>query len=103
LLPKEKAWPQGSGQASLEEFQRQSTYWTTTDWLGTALEESIGTSLARNDAIRIVSGDRSSQAAQDLKLATSRIIEPDPVEDLGRRLDCDFASLKAREPNTTKI
>lgn len=60
------------------------------DWLGTALEETLGADLARSNGVRIVSADRSAQVEQDMKLAQMRSYDVPTVKALGRSLNSDM-------------
>jgi DNA-binding winged helix-turn-helix (wHTH) protein/tetratricopeptide (TPR) repeat protein len=60
------------------------------NWLGTALEETLGADLSRSNGVRIVSADRSAQVEQDMKLAQMRAYDTQTVQTLGHSLNCDM-------------
>jgi len=60
------------------------------DWMGTALEETVGAEMARDSGVRLISGERTAEVEQDLKLSPTKVYSGDVLKSLGKRLDCDF-------------
>jgi DNA-binding winged helix-turn-helix (wHTH) protein/tetratricopeptide (TPR) repeat protein len=64
---------------------------SSNDWLGTALEESLGADLARSNGVRLVSPERTAQVEQDMKIGQRSAYDTQTVQALGRSLNCDLA------------
>jgi len=73
------------------------------DWLGTAMQESLGADLTDTNGVRLISGLRVAEAERDLHLAPLRAYDQATLQLVGKRLDTGLAITGFYLPLADKI
>ena len=73
------------------------------DWMGTALQETLGADLTNDNGIRLISADRAYQMQQDLSRSPTQALDNQAIQAIGKSLDCDLVLLGSYLPVEDKV